>query len=147
MSTLEICNTLSNEYIQLPPLADDCYLFLWRVAAMQADALLVCEEWGFTPKTELVWIKCTVNGARHFGMGHHLRAEHETCIVATRGKPKPKNRSTRSTFMAPVGKHSQKPDAFYDLVESFCDGPYGELYARKVRPGWQQWGNELGSIK
>lgn len=132
--------------MRLPPMAEDCYLFLWRVASMPREALDVCASWGFSPKTELVWIKRTPRGKRHFGMGHHLRAEHETCLVATRGSPTPLSHSIRSTFEAPTGVHSQKPDAFYALVQEFCAGPHGELFARKERDGWQQWGNELGKI-
>lgn len=30
----------------LPPIADDAYLFLWRVAAMQEEALSVMHAWG-----------------------------------------------------------------------------------------------------
>jgi len=127
----------------LPELADDCYLFMWRVASQVWQAYDVVSAWGFTDKTELVWRKLTVNGKEHFGMGHHLRAAHETCIVATRGKPKPLVRNIRTIFDAPVGRHSEKPDQFYDLVESFAEGPYVELFARRRRPGWTCFGNEL----
>ena len=128
---------------ELPPLADDCYLFLWRVASMQLEAFQVAQQWGFTIKTELVWRKLTRHGRPHFGMGRHLRASHETCLVAVRGKPKPYSHSIRSVFDAQVGRHSEKPDAFYQLVEQFSEGPYVELFARKRRKGWIQMGDEL----
>jgi N6-adenosine-specific RNA methylase IME4 len=131
------------EAFELPPLAADCYLLLWRVAAMQEEALRVVRAWGFTPKTELVWLKRTRTGKRHFGMGHHLRASHETCIVATRGRPKPRVRNIRSVFAAPVGAHSAKPQAFYELVEDFADGPYVELFGRRLREGWTVLGDEV----
>lgn len=131
------------ERFELPTLMDDCYLFLWRVSAMVEEAYRVCRAWGFVPKSELVWRKRTVNGAEHFGMGHHVRATHESCIIATRGKPKPKVRNIRSMFDAQVGRHSEKPDAFYELVERFADGPYVELFARRERAGWTCLGNEL----
>lgn len=127
----------------LPPHDVDSVLFLWRVASMQQEALHVVSMWGFTVKTELVWLKRTATGKRHFGMGRTLRAEHETCLIATRGKMPPKVRSVRSTFEAPVGRHSEKPDAFYDLVEQLYDGPYLELFARRQRPGWTCLGNEM----
>lgn len=41
----------------LPALLDDCFLFLWRVAAMQQEALHVGRAWGFTLKSEITWIK------------------------------------------------------------------------------------------
>lgn len=132
-------------HFQLPPLADDAYLFLWRVAAMQEEAFAVVRAWGFTVKTEMVWLKRTANGKRWFGMGRTVRAEHETCLIATRGQPHVKSHSIRSTFEAQVGRHSQKPEAFYDLVESLCDGPYVELFARRQRPGWTCLGDEASS--
>ncbi len=127
----------------LPPIADDAYLFLWRVASMQLEALELATVWGFAVKTELVWCKLTRTGKRHFGLGRHLRAEHEVCLVATRGSPKPLNRHTRSVFTGPVREHSRKPDEFYQLVEQFCGGPRVELFARQRRPGWDAIGNEV----
>lgn len=139
--------------------ADDAYLFLWRVSAgRDGDALTLAEEayevtrhWGFSPKTEIVWRKRTKNGARHFGMGWHVRNEHETCIVATRGKVEPLVRNIRSVFdaVAPSGDngraiHSAKPEEFYaEVVEKMRGGPYLELFARRRRPGWTCVGNAL----
>lgn len=137
MTVAEVCD------YALPRLAPDAVLFLWRVAAMQAEALQVVKAWGFELKTEMVWLKRTKNGKRHFGMGRIVRAEHETCLVATRGKPKPKVRNVRSTFEAQVGRHSEKPDAFFDLVEALFDGPYLECFARRQRDGWRCTGDEL----
>ena len=37
--------------------------------------------------------------------------------------------------------HSQKPEAFMDLVESVAPGPYLELFARSPRLGWDSWGH------
>jgi N6-adenosine-specific RNA methylase IME4 len=136
----------------LPAIADDAVLFLWRVASQQQAALDVARFWGFVVKTELVWLKKTPNGLRWFGMGRILRAEHEVCLVATRGHPRCKNHATRSTFQmdvdglsAMVGRHSEKPAKFYEIVESLYDGPYLELFARKPRDGWTCLGNELRS--
>lgn len=145
LSTSEICR------FPLPPLAGDCFLFLWRVTALQEDAMIVVRMWGFTLKTELVWLKKTSTGLRWFGLGHSLRAEHETCLVAVRGKPKALNHSVRSTFVtvedfeglsAPAGRHSEKPEEFYKIVESLYLGPYCELFARRRRPGWTCFGDE-----
>jgi N6-adenosine-specific RNA methylase IME4 len=152
-------------------LADDCILFLWRLASMPNGALQVVSAWGFEPKTEIVWVKTTgeaddamitSKGDRygqlvkvpvlHFGMGRSVRGAHETCIVATRGKYSKliKNHSTRSVFFAPVPRdsggriiHSAKPPAFYTLVENLCKGPRLELFARERRDGWKCSGREL----
>lgn len=138
MSLDDICR------LELPPLADDAYLFLWRVASMVPEAYLVVKVWGFVPKTEIVWIKKTKRGNRHFGMGRHLRAEHEVAIVATRGKPKRLLANVRSTFEATVGRHSEKPEEFFRIVESFAPGPRAELFARQHRPHWTCMGDEIG---
>lgn len=137
MSVDDICR------FPLPPLADDALLFLWRVSSQVEEAYRVVRAWGFVPKTELVWRKLTVGGKRWFGMGRYLRAEHETAIVAVRGRIRVKVRNIRSTFEAPTGRHSEKPEVFYDLVEQLSDGPYVELFARRQRPGWTCLGNEL----
>lgn len=132
------------EKFPLPFLEDDAVLFLWRVSSMPIEALSVVVAWGFTPKTELVWRKMTPAGKQHFGMGRILRAAHETCIVATRGERiEPKSRSMRTVFDAPVGRHSEKPEEFYQIVETLYDGPYVELFARCPREGWTTYGNEL----
>jgi N6-adenosine-specific RNA methylase IME4 len=131
----------------LPSLAEDALLFLWRVASMPRAALDVAEAWGFTVKSEIVWVKQTKGGKRWFGMGRTVRAEHETCLVATRGRPQVRSRSVRSTFTAPVGRHSEKPEAFYALVEQLTTGPYVELFARRSRAGWTCLGDELHEVR
>jgi N6-adenosine-specific RNA methylase IME4 len=119
---------------------------------MPQDALDVCKAWGFTPKSELVWIKTTKTSGPDlgtsklaFGMGHQVRGAHETCIIATRGKCPPRSRSVRSVFFAPVGIHSAKPDVFFEIVEAMHEGPYVELFARRHRTGWDCYGNEIGT--
>lgn len=156
MPTWMICAMAENagRVIMGQLIADDAILFLWRVAAMQQDALDVARFWNFQIKTDLVWLKKTTDGLRWFGMGRTLRAEHETCLVCTRGTPRLLNHSTRSTFVtdldlaglsARARRHSEKPEEFYEIVERLSDGPYLELFARKQRPGWTCIGNELGA--
>jgi N6-adenosine-specific RNA methylase IME4 len=45
----------------------------------------------------------------------------------------------------PRGKHSAKPEAFQDIVESMSPAPRLELFARRKRLGWDSWGNEIES--
>lgn len=130
----------------LPELEDDALLFLWRVAAMQSEALAVAEEWGFTIKAELIWRKVGENGRPRIGMGRYVRNAHETCLIGTRGKAAKliRDHSVPSVFDAPRGRHSAKPDLFYDIVERLVPGgPYVELFARRQRPGWTCLGDEM----
>ncbi len=128
----------------LPPLADDCLLLLWRVAAMQAEALTVLGAWGFTLKSEIVWRKLTRTGKPHFGLGRYVRAGHEVCLIGTRGRVKVADRAVRSVFEAPVQEHSRKPDAIYEIAERLVPGgPFVEMFARRTRRGWTTLGNEV----
>jgi N6-adenosine-specific RNA methylase IME4 len=129
----------------LPELADDSLLFLWRVGTHQEEALMVMGAWGFKYCGEIVWNKRTTTGKKHFGMGRVVRAAHEVCLIGKRGRPTIKSKSVRSVFDAPVGEHSAKPDAFYEIVEKLSDGPYVELFARRPRAKWTSYGNQLRS--
>ena len=123
--------------------AENSRLFLWRVASMQKEALDVMDAWGFTPKSEIVWLKKTSSGKRWFGMGRQVRNEHEICLIGTKGKPKTLDKSIRSTFEAPYTRHSGKPDIFFSIVEKLSSSPYLELFARNERKNWSQIGDEL----
>lgn len=140
------------ERLILPPIADNAVLLLWRVAAMQEEALRIVRAWGFTLKSELVWVKTTKRasvdaGATKlaFGMGRQVRAAHEVCLIATRGKVRPLVRNQRSVFFAPRARHSEKPDAFYEIAERTWAGPRVELFARRERENWTTYGNEIGT--
>jgi len=149
----DVLDVESLKAFPLPPMADTSILFFWRVSAMVEEAYQVVRAWGYVPKSEIVWEKLTKTGKPWFGMGRYVRASHETCIVGTRGSFKVKDRGVRSRFSAPVptdsdGKiiHSAKPDEFYALIERLADGPYVELFARRRREGWEQFGNELPEV-
>jgi N6-adenosine-specific RNA methylase IME4 len=81
-------------------------------------------------------------------MGRFTRAAHETCIIASRGQGSKliKDHGVRSVFSAAVGRHSEKPGAFFDLVERLVSGPYVELFARERRCGWTAFGDELPGV-
>jgi N6-adenosine-specific RNA methylase IME4 len=140
--------------LTLPEIADDAHLFLWRVSSMQQEALDVVREWGFTVKSEIVWLKKTKNGKDHFGMGRHVRLAHEVCLIATRGKGAGiVNRSQRSIFPTEIegefegatGIHSRKPPEFFKIIEGlFAPNVHRlELFAREARSGWTTIGNEV----
>lgn len=135
----------------LPPLHVDAVLFLWRVSSMVEEAYQVARAWDFTPKSEIVWNKTTddTNETDAIGMGHIVRGAHETCIVATRGKALERaSKGERTSFRAPVGEHSEKPEEFYRIVEriyplELWPEAHAEIFARRRRKGWIQFGDEL----
>ena len=119
--------------------ADDCALFLWATVPMLPDALRVMEAWSFTYKSHFIWNKDKI------GTGYWNRNKHELLLVGTRGNiPAPAmGEQTHSVIDAPVRLHSEKPQCFYLLIESYFPNlPKIELNARKARAGWTSWGNE-----
>jgi N6-adenosine-specific RNA methylase IME4 len=122
--------------------ADDCVLFLWATVPMTPQAFEVMAAWGFNYVSHAAWNK------DHAGTGYWFRNKHELLLVGTRGHvpaPAP-GTQWESVIEAPVGKHSEKPERVYELIESYFPTlPKIELNARHRREGWEAWGNEAPS--
>lgn len=118
---------------------EDSMLWLWTTNVHLPVAFEVIGCWGFRYITTLTWCKDAP------GVGDWLRGQTEPCLFAVRGRPAMVNRSAQGTwFAAPRRAHSEKPEEFYQIVESLCPGSKLELYARRRRPGWEAYGNEVG---
>jgi N6-adenosine-specific RNA methylase IME4/ParB-like chromosome segregation protein Spo0J len=118
---------------------EDCILWLWVTNYYMRDGYDVLDAWGFERRTILTW-----NKTHHSGIGDWLFGQTEHAIMAIRGKPivTLTNQSTR--LDAPARGHSQKPPAFYDLVESLCPAPrYCDLFSRyRHNDKWDCHGDE-----
>ncbi len=123
---------------------DDAHLYLWTINRYVEDAYDVARAWGFKPSTLLTWCK----PRRGMGVGGAYALTTEHLLFARRGRGAFVEREGTTWFQWPRGKHSAKPDAFYDLVERVSPGPYLELFARRARFGWDYWGDEsLGTAE
>ena len=123
------------------PAAKDAALFLWSLASMQPEALEVIHAWGFTYRTQFVWVK-----EGQPGMGSYVRTQHEPLLIATRGKmPVPGTACRPSSLIsAPRREHSQKPEVLYGLIERmYPDAARLELFARHTCAGWDAWGDQV----
>lgn len=68
-------------------------------------------------------------------------------LNAEKGRHTPQGSPSR-WFQWPRQAHSQKPEAFLDLVEQVSPGPYLEMFARRARFGWDYWGDQsLGTAE
>jgi N6-adenosine-specific RNA methylase IME4 len=117
---------------------ENCVLFLWITDPLLPKGIEVIESWGFTYKTVgFYWAK-TAKDTKTFpiGTGYWTRANPEQCLLATRGKPKPKAHNVRRLLISPRREHSRKPDEIYNRIERLVDGPYLELFARYPRDRW-----------
>lgn len=137
-----------NEVMALPVsslAAANSHLYLWVPNALLTEGLKVMEAWGFTYKTNLVWYKIRKDGGPDGrGVGFYFRNVTELILFGVRGSMRtlPPGRRMVNLLSTMKREHSRKPDEIYELVESCSPGPYLELFARFLRPGWHQWGNE-----
>ena len=143
--------------------ADNCALFMWAVWPSIFDAQKVIEAWGFKYKTlAFEWFKMNTSGKGwHVGMGYYTRANPEPCLLAVRGSMPVAvhdERNTLTTYtdqmfglpmVEKVKEHSRKPEEQYRKIEAlYPNMRYLELFARRQRPGWDVFGNQVkGSIR
>ena len=123
-----------------PPAATQCVLFLWATAPMLPQALDVMTAWGFTYKSQWIWVKDKI------GTGYWSRNQHEHLLIGTKGgipAPAPGTQSP-SVIGCPVGKHSAKPEIFREMITKlYPNVPKLEMFARGEAPkDWEFWGNE-----
>jgi N6-adenosine-specific RNA methylase IME4 len=123
------------------PAGDNAVMFCWVTAPQTDVAVDLIRAWGFTYRTQLVWVKDKI------GMGYYARGQHELLFVATKGTPTipaPADRPS-SVITAPRREHSRKPDAVYDLIDRmYPNASKRELFARTRHDGWlEPWGLDV----
>jgi N6-adenosine-specific RNA methylase IME4 len=121
--------------------ADDCVLFMWATAPYLAVAIDVLRLRGFRYVSNYVW------GKDRLGTGYWNRNKHEHLLIGVKGNipcPAP-GTQWNSLIMAPVGRHSTKPECFLEMIEGYFPNLAKiELNPRgPARPCWDCWGNEV----
>jgi N6-adenosine-specific RNA methylase IME4 len=137
--------TLEQIIATRPRIASQAHLYIWAVNAHMEWAYQLLRAWGAEPITLLTWKKPGLGVGRF-----RCNTEH---VVVGRVGPRAGNpfgsggRSAQATngtlFEWPRGRHSEKPQAFFDLAAQLSPEPRLEMYARCQRPGWTGWGNQL----
>jgi N6-adenosine-specific RNA methylase IME4 len=134
--------TMTLDQIKALPIAElaapAAHLYLWTTNGFLEASFGVARAWGFTPSTVLIWCK----PPKGIGLGGAYSLTAEFLIFARRGSLPAKQRVDRTWWELPRHRHSQKPEAFLDLIEQVSPGPYLELFARRDRLGWDTWGDE-----
>jgi N6-adenosine-specific RNA methylase IME4 len=130
---------------------DDSLLILWVTNPLIPQGVELVKAWGFEYVTGFPWIK--VKNVSHslwdgidiklnrMALGFWVRGVSEYVMIARRGNVHPPS-DRFIGLLANNIRHSRKPDDIYQLCESF-EGPYLELFARRSRPGWDVFGNEV----
>jgi N6-adenosine-specific RNA methylase IME4 len=133
MNVADIC-------LLVPSTAPKAHLYLWCLNQHVDWGYQVARAWGFEPQQMLTWCK-PVLGTGQF------QSNSEQVLVCRKGGPVGNafGRTGGTYFMSPRGRHSAKPDSFFEIVERVSPGPYLEMFARSRRPGWLAFGNEIES--
>jgi N6-adenosine-specific RNA methylase IME4 len=114
---------------------ENCHLYLWATNRSLPKAFRLLEAWGFRYITLLTWHKPSL------GMGNYFRGCTEQVLFGVKGSQPLRRHDVGTHFEAPRGeRHSEKPEAFYQLVETCSHGPFIDLFGRKGREGWVVWG-------
>ena len=121
------------------------HLYLWTTNSFLVEAHEIVGAWGFVPKTVLTWVKVKADGSPSMKTGYYYRSATEHLLFAVRGSLRLAGPCRPTAYLLPRAPHSVKPDFFYDLIEEQSPGPYLELFARRPRAGWDQWGNQIDS--
>jgi N6-adenosine-specific RNA methylase IME4 len=124
--------------------AHDCTLFLWIPSPHLDKFPLILSAWGFRYCTTWIWDKVRGN------FSHYGSISHEIIVIGARGSGVPccdpkTVQSILSVQSISKTKHSAKPIAYYNLIETLYPGrKYIELFARGTPcKGWTKWGDEV----
>lgn len=141
MSLDEICALKDGRGRQVQEVASQhAVLYLWATNALLPEAMRVIDSWGFTYKSNHVWVKPNA------GMGYWTRGRHEMLLIATKGSPLTiaEDKRPDSVIMADTSIHSRKPAVVREMLDEIYPAkiPRIELFAREAALGWHIWGLE-----
>lgn len=123
------------------PAEKDAHCYIWTINKYVEETYSIMRSWGFRPVELLTWAKTPMG----LGMGGAFVNTTEFILFGKRGNLAANSRVDTSWWNWKRGLHSEKPEAFQDIVEQVSPPPYLEIFARRYRLGWDVFGNEVES--
>lgn len=122
---------------------DDHLFFLWAIDRFLHESECMMAELGYRLHARLIW-----NKGNGIAPGFSVRFSHEYLLFFYHGKFTPVALDARgrvtTVFKEKAAGHSRKPEISYGIIERlYPDARKLELFARRPRPGWDIWGNEV----
>jgi N6-adenosine-specific RNA methylase IME4 len=116
----------------------DCHIFLWTLARFIWEAKAMMDDWNIRVICPFVWRK-----AAQFGVFNLPQLNCEFCLYGRIGSPQfIDTRDFPLCFDAPRGKHSEKPDIWYQRLARVTAGRRLAMFSRRVIEGFEGWGKE-----